>query len=77
MKAEEIVGHECRRCGKGIAEQKDPLCCECRYGPGAGRAYGNTRAQHDAYEHMTIIPIGYRLYWADDWFSSDWLAHAR
>jgi hypothetical protein len=59
-----------------MAEQKDALCCACRYGQ---RAFTDPRgrANHDAYEHMTIIPIGYRLYWADDWFSSDWIANTR
>ena len=64
------TGHLCRRCGKGVAEQKDPMCCACRYGPGAGRAQGRTRTEHDAFEHMTIIPVGYRLFWADDWLAS-------
>jgi len=69
MKSQE-TSHQCGHCGKGMAEQKDPLCCACRYGVRAYAGYRSARSDHDAYDHMTIIPIGYRLYWADDWFSS-------
>jgi len=70
------ISDRCGRCGKLMAEQKDALCCSCRYGAGAAVDHPG-RANHDAYDHMTIIPIGYRLFWADDWFSSDWLAQSR
>jgi ribosomal protein L37E len=77
MSDKDRISHECRRCGKLMAEQKDALCCACRYGERAFAGHGRTRAEHDAYEHMTIIPIGYRLYWADDWFTSDWIANTK
>jgi ribosomal protein L37E len=70
VKDDDAIGHVCRRCGKQIAEQKDPQCCACRYGAAAAIDHVG-RSRLDAYEHMTIVPIGYRLFWSDDWFSSD------